>query len=51
MKAGKLRRVDTEAIKTETWVNTKDGWKQNHIGNIKPGAWYVGGKRVDPTKP
>jgi ketosteroid isomerase-like protein len=51
MKAGKLRRVDTEAIQTETWVNTKDGWKLKHIDNVKPGAWYVDGKRIDPSKP
>jgi hypothetical protein len=51
MKAGKLRRVDTEAIQTETWVRTKDGWRLRHIGNVKPGAWYVDGKRVDPSKP
>ena len=51
MKAGKLRRVDTEAIQTETWVNTKDGWKLKHIGNVKPGAWYIDGKRIDPSKP
>src|SRR5262249_13705300 len=51
MKAGKLRRVETEAIQTETWVNTKDGWKLQHIGDIKPGAWYIDGKRIDPSKP
>ncbi len=51
MKRGKLRRVDTEAIQTETWVNTKDGWKLKHIGDVKPGAWYVDGKRIDPSKP
>jgi len=51
MKAGQLRRVDTEAIQTETWVNTKEGWKLKHIGNIKPGAWYVDEKRIDPSKP
>lgn len=51
MKAGKLRRVDTEAIQTETWVNTQDGWKLRHIGDIRPGAWYVDGKRIDPSKP
>ena len=27
VKAGQLRRVDTEAIQTETWVNTKEGWR------------------------
>jgi antitoxin component of MazEF toxin-antitoxin module len=51
MKAGRLRRVDTEAIQTETWVNTKDGWKLKHIGDVKAGAWYVDGKRIDPSKP
>jgi len=51
VKAGKLRRLDTEAIQTETWVNKKDGWRLNHIGDIKPGAWYVDGKRIDPSKP
>jgi ketosteroid isomerase-like protein len=51
VKAGQLRRVDTEAIQTETWVNTKDGWRLKHIGNVKPGAWYVDGKRIDPSKP
>lgn len=51
MKAGKVRRVDTEAIQTETWVNTPDGWKLKHIGDVKPGAWYVDGKRIDPSKP
>jgi hypothetical protein len=38
LKAGKLRRVDTEAIQTETWVRTKDGWRLRHIGNVKPGV-------------
>lgn len=51
MKAGKLRRVDTEAIQTETWMNTSEGWKLRHIGDIKPGAWYIDGKRMDPSKP
>lgn len=51
MKAGKVRRVDTEAIQTETWVNTADGWRLKHIGDVKPGAWYIDGKRIDPTKP
>jgi ketosteroid isomerase-like protein len=50
MKAGQLRRVDTEAIQTETWVRTKDGWRLRHIGNVKPGA-YIDGKRIDPSKP
>ena len=51
MKAGKVRRVDTEAIQTETWLNTADGWRLKHIGDVKPGAWYIDGKRIDPSKP
>jgi hypothetical protein len=51
MKGGKVRRVDTEAIQTETWVKTAEGWRLKHIGDVKPGAWYVDGKRIDPTKP
>ncbi len=47
----KLRRVETNAIQTETWINTPDGWKLRHIGDIKPGTWIVDGKRVDPAKP
>lgn len=48
---GKLRRVDTSAVQRETWIKTPSGWKLNLIDNIHPGAWYVDGKRVDPTKP
>jgi hypothetical protein len=51
MKAGRLRRVETEAIQTETWLNTAEGWKLHHIGDVKPGVWRVDGKRIDPTKP
>jgi ketosteroid isomerase-like protein len=51
MKAGKLRHVETESIQTETWVNTPQGWKLKHIGDIRPGVWKVDGKRIDPAKP
>lgn len=51
MKGGKLRRVDTSSVQRETWVNTSDGWKLKLIDEIHPGAWYVDGKRVDPSKP
>lgn len=51
MKAGKPRHVETESIQTETWVNTSDGWKLKHIGDIQPGVWVIDGKRVDPAKP
>jgi len=51
MKRGKLRRVETSAVQRETWVNTPGGWKLRLIDEIHPGAWYVDGKRVDPSKP
>ncbi|MGH9930683.1 MAG: hypothetical protein ACREA9_15855 [Pyrinomonadaceae bacterium] len=51
MKAGQLRRVDTTADQRETWINTSEGWKLKLIDDVRPGAWYVDGKRIDPTKP
>ncbi len=48
---GKLRLVETNAVQRETWVNTPDGWKLKLIDDIRPGAWIVDGKRVDPSKP
>jgi hypothetical protein len=51
MMKGKRRRVETSVIQTETWVNTADGWRLEHIGNLKPGVWVVDGKRVDPRRP
>ncbi len=51
MMKGKLRRVDTSAVQRETWVNTPDGWKLKLIDDVRPGAWVVDGKRVDPSKP
>lgn len=51
MMKGKRRRVDANVIQTETWVNTADGWRLEHIGNVTPGIWVVDGKRVDPRGP
>jgi len=48
---GKRRRVETSIIQTETWVNTADGWRLKHTGNIRTGVWVVDGKRVDPRRP
>jgi hypothetical protein len=50
-KAGALRHVETTAQQRETWVRTSEGWKLRHVADVKPGAWYVDGKRVDPSKP
>ncbi len=51
VKGGQLRKVETEARQRETWVNTPDGWKLKLIDDVRPGAWIVDGKRVDPSKP
>jgi hypothetical protein len=50
-KKGQLRRVDTSAMQRETWTRTPNGWCLRLIDNIRPGAWYIDGKRVDPLKP
>src|SRR5260370_591918 len=50
-KAGALRHVETTAQQRETWVRTSEGWKLRYVDDVKPGAWYVDGKRVDPSKP
>jgi tetratricopeptide (TPR) repeat protein len=51
MVAGKLRRVETNAVQDEHWVKMPDGWKRTGIDEIKDGAAFLDGKRVDPTKP
>ena len=51
LKAGQLRKVETEARQRETWVLTAEGWKLKFVDDVHPGAWYVDGKRVDPSKP
>jgi TolA-binding protein len=51
MVAGKLRRVETNAVQDLHWVKTPDGWKLGGIDEIKAGAAFLDGKRVDPTKP
>jgi hypothetical protein len=50
VKAGQLRRVETEARQRETWVLTPEGWRLRFVDDVHPGAWYVDGKRVDPSK-
>lgn len=49
--AGKLRRVETNAVQDEHWVKTPDGWKRGSIDEIKDGAAFLDGRRVDVTKP
>jgi tetratricopeptide (TPR) repeat protein len=51
MMAGKLSRVDTNAVQDEQWLKTPDGWKRGVINEVKNGAAFVEGKRVDTNKP
>lgn len=51
MVAGKLRRMETNAVQDEHWVKTPGGWKRSAIDEIKEGAAFLDGKRVDLTKP
>jgi tetratricopeptide (TPR) repeat protein len=51
MMAGKLRRVETNAVQDEKWTRTPDGWKRGDIFEVKNGAAFVDGKRVDTNKP
>jgi len=49
--AGKSRRVETNAVQDEKWVKTPDGWKRGDIFEVKNGAAFVDGKRVDTNMP
>src|SRR6185295_16284138 len=51
MMAGKLRRVETNAVQDEQWVKTSDGWKRRKISDVINGVAFVDGKRVDTNKP
>jgi ketosteroid isomerase-like protein len=46
-----LRRVETNAVQDEIWVRTPDGWKRGDIKEIRNGASFVDGKRVDIRRP
>lgn len=48
---GKLRRVETNGVQDERWIKTPEGWRRTYIEELKAGASFVDGKRVDPTKP
>jgi hypothetical protein len=51
MSLGKLRLYQTATVQDETWILREGEWKRKLIDNIRPGAWLVDLKRVDPTKP
>ena len=50
MVSGKLRRIETNGVQDEHWVKTPEGWKRKYLEEIRAGAAFVDGKRVDPTK-
>jgi ketosteroid isomerase-like protein len=51
MMAGAARRVETNAVQDEIWTRTPDGWKRGDIENVRNGAAFVDGKRVDTRRP
>ena len=51
MMADKPRRVETNAVQDEKWVKMRDGWKRGDIFEVKNGAAFVEGKRVNTNKP
>jgi hypothetical protein len=48
---GKLRRFETNTVQDETWVLDGDTWMRLRVDNIRPGAWFIDGKRVNPHHP
>jgi ketosteroid isomerase-like protein len=48
---GASHRVETNAVQDEAWSLEPDGWKRGDISEIRRGASFVDGKRVDITKP
>ena len=50
-KAGRSRRVDTRARQHECWIRRAGAWWLARVDRVRPGAWIVDGKRVDPSKP
>jgi ketosteroid isomerase-like protein len=45
------RRVETNAVQDEIWTRTAQGWKRGDIKEIRNGASFVDGKRVDIRRP
>ena len=45
------RRVETNAVQDEVWMRTPGGWKRGDIREIRNGASFVDGKRVDIRRP
>ena len=48
---GKVRLFQTTTVQNETWVLLNGEWKRKLVQELRPGAWLVDLKRVDPAKP
>ena len=53
---GKLRHYETNTVQDETWfhetgADNGGAWKRLRVDNIRPGAWLIDGKRVNPHQP
>jgi len=51
LKGGAIRVVDTHAHQRETWIRKNEQWFNWRVDHVRPGAWRVDGKRIDPSKP
>jgi len=47
---GRLVLTQTATVQDETWVLLEGEWKRKLVENLRPGAWLIDLKRVDPTK-
>lgn len=50
LKGGTLRLCQTTTVQDETWVLLDGEWKRKLVDRVRPGAWLIDLKRVDPTK-
>ena len=51
MTAGKVRLVETNTLQDELWSRAGGSWLRGNIYEVRPGAAFVDGKRVDITRP
>jgi tetratricopeptide (TPR) repeat protein len=44
---GPLHRLETNAVQDEHWTRLPDGWKRGKVENVRGGAVFIDGKRVN----
>jgi hypothetical protein len=44
---GPRHRLETNAVQDEHWTRFADGWKRGRVDNIRGGAVFIDGKRVN----